>query len=161
MRRFTRLTSGFSKKFENHAAMGAVHSVYYNFARIHRMLRCTPAQEAGLSDHVWTLEEIVTMADGYMRSRESAGRTIRTQQAGSDMTMDPILDQRRAECAAILAGLSGLLKIQADTLPNFRAFEGNSVCGAGRALRPWRNCSSPTLVGFERADLQGKIQAQL
>ncbi len=59
MRRFTRLTNGFSKKFENHAAMVAIHSVYYNFARIHKTLRCTPAQEADLSDHVWSLEEII------------------------------------------------------------------------------------------------------
>jgi hypothetical protein len=66
MRRFTRLTNGFSKKFENHAAMVAIHAVYYNFARIHKTLRITPAMAAGLSDHVWSLEEIVTMADSYM-----------------------------------------------------------------------------------------------
>ena len=41
-------------------------SVYCNFARIHKTLRCTPAQESGLSDHVWTLEEIVMMADNYL-----------------------------------------------------------------------------------------------
>jgi hypothetical protein len=66
MRRFTRLTNGFSNKFENHAAMVAIHAVYYNFARIHKTLRVTPALAAGLSDHVWSLEEIVTMADNYM-----------------------------------------------------------------------------------------------
>jgi hypothetical protein len=66
MRRFTRLTNGFSKKLENHAAMVAIHSVYYNFARIHKTLRITPAMSAGLSDHVWTLEEIILMADSYM-----------------------------------------------------------------------------------------------
>jgi len=66
MRRFTRLTNGFSKKFENHAAMVAVHSVYYNFARIHKTLRITPAMAVGLSDHVWSLEEIVQMADNYL-----------------------------------------------------------------------------------------------
>jgi hypothetical protein len=52
MRRFTRLTNGFSKKFENHAAMVAIHAVYYNFARIHKTLRITPAMAAGLSHHV-------------------------------------------------------------------------------------------------------------
>jgi IS1 family transposase len=66
MRRFTRLTNGFSKKVQNHAAMVAVYAVHYNFARIHKTLRITPAMQAGLSDHVWSLEEIVMMADGYM-----------------------------------------------------------------------------------------------
>jgi hypothetical protein len=46
MRRFTHLTSGFSKKFENHAATAAIHSVYYNFARIHKTLGTTPAMTA-------------------------------------------------------------------------------------------------------------------
>jgi IS1 family transposase len=63
MRRFTRLTNAFSKKFENHAAMVAVHFLYYNFARIHKTLRITPAMAAGLSDHVWRLEEIVLLAN--------------------------------------------------------------------------------------------------
>jgi IS1 family transposase len=66
MRRFTRLTNGFSKKVENHAAMVAIHSVYYNFARIHKTLRITPAMAAGLSESAWTLEDIITMADSYM-----------------------------------------------------------------------------------------------
>jgi IS1 family transposase len=59
MRRFTRLTNGFSKKVENHAAAIALHFVHYNFARIHQTLRVTPAMAAGLSDHAWTVEEIV------------------------------------------------------------------------------------------------------
>jgi IS1 family transposase len=62
MRRFTRLTNAFSKKIENHAAMVAIHAVHYNFARIHKTLRITPAMAAGLSDHVWSLEEIVLLA---------------------------------------------------------------------------------------------------
>jgi IS1 family transposase len=65
MRRFTRLTNGFSKKIDNHIAMVAIHAVYYNFARVHKTLRVTPAMEAHLSDHVWTLEEIVAFADSY------------------------------------------------------------------------------------------------
>ena len=56
MRRFTRLTNAFSKKIENHAAMVAIHAVHYNFARIHKTLRITPAMAAGLSHHVWSLE---------------------------------------------------------------------------------------------------------
>ena len=66
MRRFTRLTNAFSKKIQNHAAMVAIYAVHYNFARIHKTLRITPAMAVGLSDHVWTLEEIVQMADNYL-----------------------------------------------------------------------------------------------
>jgi IS1 family transposase len=66
MRRFTRLTNAFSKKVQNHAAMVAIYAVHYNFARIHKTLRITPSMAAGLSDHVWGLEEIVMMADSYM-----------------------------------------------------------------------------------------------
>ena len=63
MRRFTRLTSGFSKKAENHAYAVALHYMHYNFGRIHKMLRVTPAMEAGVTDHVWTLEEIAALMD--------------------------------------------------------------------------------------------------
>lgn len=65
MRRFTRLTNAFSKKIQNHAAMVAIYAVHCNFARIHKTLRITPSMAAGLSDHVWSLEEIVMMADSY------------------------------------------------------------------------------------------------
>ena len=64
MRRFTRLTNGFSKKLENLGHAVALHFMYYNFARIHQTLRVTPAMEAGVSDHVWELEEIAALADG-------------------------------------------------------------------------------------------------
>lgn len=63
MRRFTRLTNGFSKKIENHVAAVSLHFMHYNFARIHRTLRVTPAMAAGVSDHVWTLEEIAKLAN--------------------------------------------------------------------------------------------------
>jgi IS1 family transposase len=60
MRRFTRLTNGFSKKVENHAAMVSLHFMYYNFGRIHSSLGklTTPAMAAGVADHVWTCDEI-------------------------------------------------------------------------------------------------------
>jgi IS1 family transposase len=58
MRRFTRLTNGFSKKFENHGHQVALYFFHYNFCRVHKSLRVTPAMEAGLTDHVWTLEEL-------------------------------------------------------------------------------------------------------
>jgi IS1 family transposase len=62
MRRFTRLTNAFSKKVDNHKAAIALHFMHYNFARIHKTLRVTPAMEAGLSDHVWSLDEIARLA---------------------------------------------------------------------------------------------------
>jgi len=62
-RRFTRLTNGFSKKFENHVHAVALHFMHYNFARIHQTLRVTPAMEAGIADHVWSLEEIAELLD--------------------------------------------------------------------------------------------------
>lgn len=62
MRRFTRLTNAFSKKIENHAAAVALHFIHYNFARIHKTLRITPAMAAGLSNHVWSYEEIAQLS---------------------------------------------------------------------------------------------------
>ena len=59
MRRFTRLTNAFSKKIDNLEAAVALHFMYYNFCRIHKTLRVTPAMEAGIADHVWSLEEII------------------------------------------------------------------------------------------------------
>jgi IS1 family transposase len=61
MRRFTRLTNGFSKKVENHEYMLALHYMYYNFCRIHQTLRVTPAMEASVSDHVWSLDEVISL----------------------------------------------------------------------------------------------------
>lgn len=61
MRRFTRLTNAFSKRVENLAATVALHFMWYNFGRIHRTLRMTPAMEAGVTDHVWSLIEIADM----------------------------------------------------------------------------------------------------
>lgn len=58
MRRFTRLTNAFSKKIENHEHAIALHFMYYNFGRIHKTLRVTPAMAAGVAQHVWSLEEI-------------------------------------------------------------------------------------------------------
>jgi len=61
MLRFTRLTNAFSKKVENHGHAIALFYMYYNFARIHQTLRVTPAMEAGVSDHVWSIEEIAEL----------------------------------------------------------------------------------------------------
>jgi IS1 family transposase len=59
IRRFTRLTNAFSKKLDNLKAACALHFAYYNFCRIHKSLRVTPAMEAGITDHVWTIRELV------------------------------------------------------------------------------------------------------
>ncbi len=63
MRRFTRLTNAFSKKVENLGYAVALHFICYNFARIHTTLRVTLVMEAGVSDHVWELEEIIGLLD--------------------------------------------------------------------------------------------------
>ncbi len=63
IRRFTRLTNAFSKKLDNHKAACALHFAYYNFCRIHKSLRITPAMEAGLTDHVWTIKELLQPVD--------------------------------------------------------------------------------------------------
>jgi hypothetical protein len=63
MRRFTRLTNGFSKKVENHEHALALYFMYYNFCRIHQSLRMTPAMEANVTDHVWSLQELIELLD--------------------------------------------------------------------------------------------------
>jgi IS1 family transposase len=63
MKRFARLSNGFSKKIENHEHAIAIHYMFYNFGRIHKSLRVTPAMEAKISDHVWGLEEIAALAN--------------------------------------------------------------------------------------------------
>jgi IS1 family transposase len=72
MRRFTRLTNGFSKKIEMHAHSVALHFAYYNFCKIHQTLRVTPAMEAGLTDHVWSVEELIGLLATTTSQRASA-----------------------------------------------------------------------------------------
>ena len=61
LRRFTRLTNAFSKKLENHACAVSLHFMYYSFARVHQTLKTSPAVAAGVTDHVWSVEEIVKL----------------------------------------------------------------------------------------------------
>lgn len=65
MRRFTRLTNGFSKKLDNHKHALALYSMYYNFGRVHQTLRVTPAMEAGVTDRLWSLEDVVGIVDKW------------------------------------------------------------------------------------------------
>jgi IS1 family transposase len=71
MRRFTRLTNGFSKKVDNHRWAIALHYMHYNFCRIHQTLRVTPAMEAGVTDHVWSISEVVGLL-GDQRDTQAA-----------------------------------------------------------------------------------------
>jgi IS1 family transposase len=68
MRRFTRLTNGFSKKLENHGHAVALHFMHYNFVRVHKTLRVTPAMEAGLTDHIWSMEELVSLLEAKLKA---------------------------------------------------------------------------------------------
>lgn len=63
MRRFTRLTNAFSKKVENHAHAVALHMMYYNFVRVHKTLRVTPAMEAGVTDRLWEIADIAKLVE--------------------------------------------------------------------------------------------------
>lgn len=71
MRRFTRLTNAFSKKVENHCHAIALHFMHYNFCRIHKSLRVTPAMAAGVTDKLWSLEDVVTMLDMYWNQKDN------------------------------------------------------------------------------------------
>ena len=70
MRRFTRLTNGFSKKVENHCHAIALHFMHYNFCRIHTSLRIAPAMAAGVSEKLWDLKDVVEMTDCYWMQKK-------------------------------------------------------------------------------------------
>jgi len=72
IRRFTRLTNAFSKKFENLVYSVAIHYMHYNFCRVHQTLRVTPAMEAGVSDHVWTIHEMLSTLDAIGLEEKAA-----------------------------------------------------------------------------------------
>ena len=73
MRRFTRLTNGFSKKVANHAAAVSLYFFHYNFCRVHQTLRVTPAMEAGIADHVMDHEELIAMMDALAPKAATRG----------------------------------------------------------------------------------------
>ena len=75
MRRFTRLTNGFSKKFENHVWMVALYTVWYNFVKQHKTLKgLSPAMAAGISDTLWSMADLAEMVDASLPKRVSAGQ---------------------------------------------------------------------------------------
>jgi IS1 family transposase len=73
MRRFTRLTNGFSKKVENHANAVALHFAYYNFVRIHKTLKVTPAMAAGVTDKLWSMADLVAVLEATEQAPKKRG----------------------------------------------------------------------------------------
>ena len=72
MRRYTRLTNAFSKKIQNHVLMVALYTVWYNWARIHKTLKTSPAQAAGLTERLWDMTDIVALIDGAEPVRQAS-----------------------------------------------------------------------------------------
>jgi hypothetical protein len=70
IRRFTRLTNAFSKKLENHIHALSIYFMHYNFVRIHQSLRVTTAMEAGVTDRLWSLEDVVAIVDEWEASQK-------------------------------------------------------------------------------------------
>ena len=73
MRRFTRLTNAFSKKFENHCHMVALYAVWYNFIRIHKTLRVTPAMESDITDHLFSFDDLIGIVDEWEKTQPTSG----------------------------------------------------------------------------------------
>jgi len=69
MRRYTRLSNGFSRELENHAAATALNYFAYNFVKIHRTLRMSPAMAAGVSDRLWDVNDLVALWECYEQRR--------------------------------------------------------------------------------------------
>jgi hypothetical protein len=76
MRRFTRLTNAFSKKVENHACAVALHSMYYNFVRIHQTLKVSPAMAAGVTDRLWEMGDVVDMLEAWESKEKRDDKSI-------------------------------------------------------------------------------------
>jgi len=72
MRRFTRLTNAFSKKLENHAHMVALYALWYNFVRVHKILRTSPAMAAGIETRLWSMEDLVGLIEARENRRSGA-----------------------------------------------------------------------------------------
>jgi hypothetical protein len=75
-RRFTRLTNAFSKKLENHAVSVALHYMHYNFCRIHKTLRVTPAMAAGVTDLLWTIDDLAALVESATPTADQAWKRV-------------------------------------------------------------------------------------
>jgi hypothetical protein len=84
IRRFTRLTTAFSKKIENYAAAVAIWFMYYKFCRIHSTLRVTPAMESGLADQVWGIEEMCGLIPAAVSATRQIERNLVRQALGKE-----------------------------------------------------------------------------
>jgi IS1 family transposase len=84
MRRYTRLTNAFSKKVENLAAAVSLHFMHYNFCRVHQTLGTTPAVAAGITDHVWTVHEIIDLLEAAEATPIRRGRYAKTREQRAD-----------------------------------------------------------------------------
>ena len=83
MRRFTRLTNAFSKKVENHAHAVALHFMYYNFVRVHQTLKVTPAMQAGLTERLWDISDLVDLIDANEPAPKKRGPYKKRNQENS------------------------------------------------------------------------------
>jgi hypothetical protein len=81
MRRFTRLTNGFSKKFDNHCHALALYFVWYNFVKLHKAHKLTPAMAAGITDKLWSVEDIVALVEASERKPGKRGPYKKRQAA--------------------------------------------------------------------------------
>ena len=76
MRRFTRLTNAFSKKLQNHEYMVALYALWYNFVRIHKTLRTSPAMAAGIETRLWSMEDVVALVDARLEGGKVSCNTM-------------------------------------------------------------------------------------
>jgi hypothetical protein len=84
LRRLTRLTNAFSKKVENLAHAMSIHYMHYNFVRIHSTLRVTPAMEAGVTDRLWAMDDIVRIADEREAAELATLKRLKLSRAEAD-----------------------------------------------------------------------------
>lgn len=100
MRRFTRLTNGYSKKIENHAVMLGIYFMWYNFGRKHMTLGTTPAAKAGIADHIWSVDEVI----GLLQAVEpKVTRPAKIKISNSQTDVDAITAKVKAPASAVEA----------------------------------------------------------
>ena len=88
MRRFTRLTNGFSKKLENHIAAISLHYMYYNFCRMHKTLRRTPAMAANVTKTLWSLDDMLNAIEQFMPQPKKERGPYKKKEKGSNCALN-------------------------------------------------------------------------